>query len=41
VRSAWGNTGSAIDPALVAKVRDETKGRTRAFTARELGIEAK
>jgi mono/diheme cytochrome c family protein len=41
VRSAWGNTGSAVDPALVAKVRDETKGRTRAFTARELGIEAK
>ena len=41
VRSAWGNTGSPIDAAFVAKVRDETKGRTRSFTARELGIEAK
>ena len=41
VRIAWGNTGSPVDAALVAKIRDETKGRTRSFTARELGIEAK
>jgi mono/diheme cytochrome c family protein len=41
VRSAWGNSGSAIDAALVAKVREETKGRNKPFTARELGIEAK
>jgi mono/diheme cytochrome c family protein len=41
VRSAWGNTGGPIDAALVAKVREETKGRLRSFTARELGIEAK
>jgi len=41
VRSAWGNAGSPVDAALVAKIRDETKGRTRSFTARELGIEAK
>jgi len=40
VRSAWGNSGSAVDPALVAKVREDTKGRTRPFTARELGIGA-
>jgi mono/diheme cytochrome c family protein/glucose/arabinose dehydrogenase len=41
VRSAWGNSASAVDTALVAKVREETKGRNRSFTARELGIEAK
>ena len=41
VRSAWGNTGGPIDAALVAKVREETQGRLRSFTARELGIEAK
>ncbi len=41
VRSAWGNSASAVEPALVAKVREETKGRNRTFTARELGIEAK
>ena len=41
VRGAWGNSGSPIDAALVAKVRDETKGRNRPFTAKELGIEAK
>jgi mono/diheme cytochrome c family protein len=41
VRNAWGNSGSAIEPAFVAKVREETKGRNRSFTAKELGIEAK
>jgi putative membrane-bound dehydrogenase-like protein len=41
VRGAWGNSASAVDAALVAKVREETKGRNRSFTARELGIEAK
>ena len=41
VRSAWGNTGGPIDAALVAKVREETQGRLRSFTARELGIEAR
>lgn len=41
VRSAWGNAASAVDAALVAKVREETKGRNRSFTSRELGIEAK
>ena len=38
VRSAWGNTGDAIDVALVAKVREETKGRNRPFTSKELGL---
>ena len=38
VRSAWGNTGEAIDAALVAKIRDETKGRNRPFTSKELGL---
>jgi mono/diheme cytochrome c family protein len=38
VRSAWGNTGEAIDTALVAKVREETKGRNRPFTSKELGL---
>lgn len=41
VRSAWGNSASAVDAALVAKVLEETKGRNRSFTSRELGIEAK
>lgn len=41
VRSAWGNSASAVEPALVTKVREETKGRNRGFTSRELGIEAK
>jgi mono/diheme cytochrome c family protein len=40
VRSAWGNSAGAIDAAMVAKVREETKGRNRSMTARELGIEA-
>lgn len=40
VRSAWGNSAEPIDPAFVAKVREETKGRQRSFTAKELGIEA-
>ncbi len=38
VRSAWGNTGEPIDTALVAKVREETKGRNRPFTSKELGL---
>jgi mono/diheme cytochrome c family protein len=38
VRSAWGNTGEPVDTTLVAKVRDETKGRNRPFTAKELGL---
>lgn len=41
VRSAWGNNSEPIDPAFVARVRDETKGRNRPFTTRELGIEAR
>jgi mono/diheme cytochrome c family protein len=40
VRSAWGNSAPAVDPALVAKIREETKGRNRPFTAKELGIGA-
>jgi mono/diheme cytochrome c family protein/glucose/arabinose dehydrogenase len=39
VRSAWGNAAPAVDPALVAKVREETKGRNRAFTTKELGLD--
>lgn len=38
VRSAWGNSAGAVDAALVAKVREETKGRNRSFTTKELGI---
>jgi mono/diheme cytochrome c family protein len=38
VRSAWGNAGDAVDAALVAKVREETKGRNRPFTSKELGL---
>ncbi len=41
VRSAWGNSADPVDAALVARVREETKGRVRSFTTRELGIEAK
>ncbi len=40
VRGAWGNSADPIDAAFVAKVREETKGRQRSFTAKELGIEA-
>ena len=40
VRSAWGNDAPMIDAAFVAKVREETKGRNRLFTAKELGIAA-
>ncbi|MFZ9879796.1 MAG: DUF7133 domain-containing protein [Phycisphaerales bacterium] len=40
VRSAWGNSGAPVDAAFVAKIREETKGRTRSFTAKELGIAA-
>ena len=39
VRSAWGNSAAAVDPALVAKVREETKGRNRSFTTSELGLD--
>ena len=38
VRSAWGNTGEPVDAALVAKIREETKGRNRPFTSKELGL---
>jgi len=38
VRSAWGNTGAAVDAALVARIREEHKGRNKPFTAKELGI---
>lgn len=41
VRSAWGNSGSPVDAAFVAKIRDETKDRNRSFTTKELGLEAK
>ncbi|MFM7052314.1 MAG: c-type cytochrome [Planctomycetota bacterium] len=40
VRGAWGNAGAPVDAAFVAKVREDTKGRTRGFTAKELGIAA-
>ena len=36
VRRAWGNTGTPIEPALVAKVRKETAGRTLPWRAEEL-----
>ena len=38
VRSAWGNAGDAVDAALVAKIREETTGRNRPFTSKELGL---
>jgi mono/diheme cytochrome c family protein len=31
IRSQWGNTGSPIDAAAVAKVREDTKARTTPF----------
>jgi mono/diheme cytochrome c family protein len=37
VRSAFGNTASAVTPAEVKAVRDATKGRTAPWTAVELG----
>ena len=33
---AWGHAGRAIDPEFIARVRRETEGRTRFWTAREL-----
>ncbi len=38
VRAAWGNASDPVEPALVAKIREETKGRSRSFTAKELGL---
>jgi len=38
VRSAWGNAGDAVDAELVARIREETKGRNKPFTSKELGI---
>ena len=38
VRSAWGNNAGPVDAALVAKIREENKGRNRSFTAKELGL---
>ena len=38
VRGAWGNTGAPIDAAFVAKVREETKGRNKPFSSKELGL---
>lgn len=36
VRRAWGNNASLVEPSLIAKVREETKGRTLPWTAAEL-----
>jgi mono/diheme cytochrome c family protein len=36
VRHEWGQTGSAVDPALVSEVRAATAGRTRPWTNDEL-----
>jgi mono/diheme cytochrome c family protein len=36
IRREWGQTGSPIDPALVATVRAQTAGRTRPWTNEEL-----
>lgn len=36
VRRAWGNNASLVEPLLIAKVREETKGRTLPWTAAEL-----
>lgn len=35
-RSAWGNTGSAVEAASVADIRAKTAGRATAFTEAEL-----
>lgn len=37
IRTAWGNSASAAEPSLVAKVRAETKDRTLPWTSAELG----
>lgn len=36
VRGAWGNTAGPVEPALIAKVRAETRDRTLPWTAAEL-----
>lgn len=36
VRRSWGNSGSPIDPAAVAKIREATASRTRPWTNDEL-----
>jgi mono/diheme cytochrome c family protein len=36
VRSSWGNTGTAVTAADVARVREATKSRTTQWTAAEL-----
>jgi mono/diheme cytochrome c family protein len=36
VRHAWGQTGSAVDPATVSAVRAQTASRTRPWTNEEL-----
>lgn len=35
-RTAWGNTAGPVEPALIAKVREETKDRTLPWTSDEL-----
>ena len=37
VRRAWGNTGSLLEPAMVASIRRDTSTRTLPWTADELG----
>jgi len=36
IRSEWGNDASAVDPDVVAEVRETHAGRTRAWTAERL-----
>jgi len=36
IRSAFGNEAEPVEPALVAQVREKTRGRTRPWTQREL-----
>lgn len=40
IRRAWGNTGSLVEPELVAAVRQESAGRTLPWTAVELTASA-
>ncbi len=37
VRNSWGNASGAVTPDLIAKVKSETQGRQKAWTAPELG----
>lgn len=39
VRNAWGNAAAPIDPALVTRIREETKGRNKPWSSRELGLQ--